>query len=247
MSTTPYYYRGAGVIWARAWNDPTAPLRALCNSSELKIDIKSKSEELQDYDSAAGGTIALASRIEGADVNMTLYDLNPLNLAMAYWGTSSSVVAGTVASEAVKAHKGSLSRLAKAGPTSVVVTSSDGLTTYTYGTDYGITGAGILVTSNSAIPENATIHVSYSYGIQTTIEAMTTGGIALYMLFDGINSAFDNKPRVVDLYKVQFEAVQGVEYKSEKAATIKLKGKLLRDDTQTGVDASKYFRETIVP
>ncbi|MBF0401887.1 MAG: hypothetical protein HQL90_14110 [Magnetococcales bacterium] len=247
MSIKKYWYKGGGVVHARPYASPTDPLRPLCNSSELKVDIKTKTEELPDYDGPSGGLAATSSRIEGADVTLTLYDLNYANLAMAYWGSTAAVAAGSVSGEVVVANPGSLTRLAFVGAANVVVTDASGSITYVLGVDYTLTGAGLLIPDTTTIPAGASIHVAYTYGDQAVVEAMTDGAKAMYLLLDGINSAMDGKPRVVDLWKVQFEAGQGIDYKGDKFATLQLKGKLLRDDTQTGAGASKFFRETIVP
>ncbi|MBF0283590.1 MAG: hypothetical protein HQL51_03930 [Magnetococcales bacterium] len=246
MSVASYFFKGKGTVYARLAANAAAPLRALANSSELKIDINSKSETLQDYDSPAGGIVAMESRIEDASVSLTLHDLNHLNLALAYWGASSNVAGATVTAEEVAAVKGGLVRLAHAGPSSVVVKSSDGQTTHAAGTDYTVTGAGLLIPDDSTIADGATIKVDYTHGAQAVVEAMTTGGAELLMVFDGINNAMDGKPRVVDIWRVKFDAAKGIDYKGDKFASIQLTGKLLRDDGQTGVGVSKYFRETMV-
>lgn len=247
MTIDKYWFKGGGIVHARLYANPNDPLRALCNSSELKISIKTKTEVLPDYDGPSGGSAAISSHIEDAEISLTLYDLNHANLALAYWGTSTDVAGGTVANEAVTAYTGSLARLAHAGASSVVVTDSSGATTYTLGTDYTVTGAGVIIADGGAIQNGSTINVSYSYGDQVVIEAMTTGARAMYILLDGINNAMDGKPRIVDLWKVQFEAGQGIDYKGDKFASLQLKGKLLRDDTRTGAGVSLFFRETMIP
>ncbi|MBF0192103.1 MAG: hypothetical protein HQL99_13330 [Magnetococcales bacterium] len=247
VSVSSYYFKGVGTVHARVHASPTDPLRPLCNSSELKIDINTKTEVIRDYDSPSGGTAAMSSYIEDANITLTLHDLNHANLAMAYWGSSSQVAAGSVTDEVVTARKGSLVRLARAGASSVVVKSSDGLTTFVAETDYTPTGAGLIIPATSTIDDNESIKVSYSYGAQVTVEAMTSGAVALYLLLDGVNSMMDGKPRIVDLWKVQFEAAKGIDLKGDKPAAIQLTGKLLRDDSQDGAGVSKYFRETIIP
>ncbi|GAB0056749.1 hypothetical protein SIID45300_01061 [Candidatus Magnetaquicoccaceae bacterium FCR-1] len=246
MTAQAYYYKGAGKVYARRYDNPNDPLRELTNSSELKIGINSKTETIKDYDSPSGGVAASASIIEDADVTLVLHDLNHENLALAYWGTSAAVAAGTVSNEVVTAHKGTLTRLARAGASSVVVKSSDGLTTFASGTDYTVTGAGLIIPDTSTIDDLESLKVSYSHGAQATIEAMTTSAQRLYMLFDGINSVMDGKPRIVDLWCVQFEASKGNDYKGDKPATLQLTGRLLRDDTRTEAGASKFFSETLV-
>ncbi len=246
-SIAKYHYRGRGLVHTRPYADSAAPLRPLCDSSDLKIGVKSKTDVLQDYDSPAGGVVGISSLIEDVTIDLVLHDLNYANLCLAYQGTSSSVTAGTVTDEVVTVHKGSLSCLAHAGATSVVVKNSDGETTYAAGTDYAVSGAGISILDASSLTDGASVKVSYSYGAQMIVEALISGAIQQSLVFDGINSMMDGKARVVRLWKAQFEAAKEVGLKSDKASSIQLTGRLLRDDTKTGGAVSQYFQETIVP
>ncbi|MBF0424331.1 MAG: hypothetical protein HQL66_00720 [Magnetococcales bacterium] len=242
----PYYYKGNGRLYFRPYATPSAPLIRLANVKELKVSIKEKTETLPDYDDPAGGVAAMASRIEDAQIDLIIHDIQAPNLALALWGSATDVAGTSVNDEAVSVYKGSLTCLARAGATAVVVKSSDGTTTYAAGTDYQVTGAGLLIPATSSIADGASLKVSYTYPAQHQVEAMTGTGQEVFLVCDGLNLAGNGRPRVVRLWRAKLKPAKEVDYiNTDKFTELALSGSLLRDETR-GDGLSKYFSETIV-
>lgn len=239
-------YLGSGKVYLRDASKAQSPSYEIGNVSELKLAIDEEVIEQKDYTSAGGGTHAEVRRINSVTASMVLHDLNADNLALATRGTTTAVAAGTVTDEAHSAWAGSLVRLEHPAPTSVVVTSTDGATTYT---DYEVRPEGIFVlatgdiatAATSAGDAGVTIKVAYSYGAYTNIEALTQGGTTWQVSFGGINEADSNKPVLVDLWKVNLGAASNLSLIGDELGSIPLEGKCLKESSKGGGD-SAFFR-----
>jgi hypothetical protein len=220
-------------------------LQRIGNTSKLSVSIDQESKELADYENPGGGVAEALTRIKEAKVSLTLHNLNASNLAIAVFGDSSAINAGTVTDESHTAHKGALIRLAHLAPTAVVVTNTTGATTFVAGTDYVVSGGGIIIPETSNIAENATIKVSYAYGAQNVVEAITAVGAEYTLAFDGLNEVDSGKPCVVDLWRVRFSPAKSIELIDDDFGKIELEGKLLKDETRPAGE-SQYFRYAFV-
>lgn len=216
-------------------------LQRIGNTSKLGLSIDEESKELADYENAGGGVADALSRIKDVKVALTLHNLNAANLALALFGNANAIDAGTVTNANRTANKGALVRLDHLGATAVVVTNPAGTTTYALGADYQVTGAGLLIPDNSGIADNAPIKVSYAYGAQNLIEAITATGQEYTLAFDGLNEADSGKPCVVDLWRVRFAPTKSLDLIDDDYSKLELEGKLLKDDGRP-LGTSQYFR-----
>jgi len=239
-----YSYIGVGPIYLRKIGG-TDGLKPIGNVSELNFSAQEEQKELMDYTSAGGGTRNEKRRISGVEVSITMHDLSPDNLAIAMYGDTTAVTAGSVASEEITAKLDSLIRLAHVAPTSVVVKNQAGDTTYVAGTDYETKPSGIIPLSTGAITEDQVLDVAYSYPAQDVVQALTQDAGEYELLFDGINEARSGKAAVVNAHRVRFGAAQNLGLIGDDYAGLELTGKLLADDTQAeGI--SRFFTSTLV-
>lgn len=216
-------------------------LQRIGNTSKLSLAIDEESKELADYENAGGGVADALSRIKDAKISLTLHNLNAANLAIALFGDANAINAGTVTNENRIARKGALVRLDKLGASAVVVTNAAGTTTYVAGTDYQVTGGGLLIPDTSTIPDADPIKVAYAYGAQNVIEAITATGLEYTLAFDGLNEADSGKPCVVDLWRVRFTPAKSLDLIDDDFSKLELEGKLLKDDSRPA-GTSQYFR-----
>jgi hypothetical protein len=147
-----------------------------------------------------------------------------------------------IVDEEHEAYKGALIRLGKIDATHVVVTSEDGNTTYVDGVAYRRTSGGIVVLADGPIADEQTIKVSYRYGRQQVIEALTQGQGEYCLTFDGVNEAENNQSVVVDLHRIKFGLPQSLAMIGDDFARMEATGELLLDPAQTGLGASKFYR-----
>lgn len=233
-------YLGAGQVYAKA-EGVAAALAAIGNVSELKLSVEEESKEQTDYTHGGGGTYAEVKRVKGVTVTATLHDINKTNLARALYGDASAVTGGTVTDEEHTAYQGGLIRLAHPQPTSVVVKSSDGLTTYVLDVDYEVRQEGVLILAG-AIADATVVKIDYAYAGYDVVQALTKSGVILEMAFGGVNEADSGKPVIVDLFRVSLGAAKEVSLIGDDFASLQLEGKLLVDTTKTGAGISRYMK-----
>jgi hypothetical protein len=220
-------------------------MRFLSNATSMAIAITEEEKKLKDYTAQGGGNRNVLSRIDEIKINFELTDISPENIALALAGTVDDVEAGTVEDEAVTAVVGAISTLAYVGATDVTVTNEDGTETYALNTDYEVTGAGISVVPGSTILSGETLLVSYSYGAQKAVEALTDSSREYRIVFDGLNEAQSGSPRVVDFYRLKFSPTSGMGYIGDDFDSLTLSATLLRDSTKPS-GKSAYFKDVQV-
>lgn len=239
-----YSYLGSGKVYL-ANNSLTTGLLEIGNCSKLEFATDEEIKELQDYQSPGGGVINEVRRTKGVNLAMTLHQMDPANLAMALYGTSTPTVAGTVTDEVITARKGALCRLAKPNPTSVVVTDNAGTTTYVAGTDYEVRPGGIFVFTGGAITAAESLKVDYSYGGFDVVQALLNAPGEYLLFFEGLNEARTGKPVLIDAWRVKFGAAKALSLIGDDYAELSVEGKVLKDTTKTG-GTSQYFRAQMV-
>jgi hypothetical protein len=119
-TTSDYSYIGVGKIYMRDRNG-SGGLVPIGNVSALNFAVAEEQKELMDYTNAGGGTRNEVRRITGVEAKITLHDLSPDNLALALYGDSSIVAAGSVTGESVSVSAGALIPLANVAASSVVI------------------------------------------------------------------------------------------------------------------------------
>jgi hypothetical protein len=184
-------------------------------------------------------------RITGVTLAMTLHDLSPENLAMALYGTTEAVAAGSVTDETVTAQVGALVRLAHTGISNVVVQDETDTTTYTAGTDYEVRPGGIFILSTGAITDGETLHVAYDYGAQDVVQALDGAQGTYELVFEGLNEARSGKPVIVDVWRARFGAAGTISFIGDDYAGLEISGKALKDTSKPS-GTSQYFRVTLV-
>lgn len=98
MALKNYAYIGKGIVTLQQGsNDPVD----VGNASSLSFAISEDQINLPNYRNLAGGSYASVSRISEVQVQMTLHDLSPENLAMVLFGEYTEDVPGTHVIEAL--------------------------------------------------------------------------------------------------------------------------------------------------
>jgi len=239
-----YSYIGSGKIYMRDLSG-SGGLIEVGNVSKLDIGTEEETKELRDYRSPGGGVINEVRRITGVTLAMTLHDLSPENLAMALYGTTEAVAAGSVTGETVTAQVGALVRLAHTGISNVVVQDETDTTTYTAGTDYEVRPGGIFILSTGAITDGETLHVAYDYGAQDVVQALDGAQGTYELVFEGLNEARSGKPVIVDVWRARFGAAGTISFIGDDYAGLEISGKALKDTSKPS-GTSQYFRVTLV-
>ncbi len=240
-----YSYMGVGKVHLRE-RGAAAPLLHIGNVSVLNFGVSEDVKEQKDYTAVGGGTVAEVRRIASVECAMTLLDLDHKNIARAFFGSSSVVASGTVADEPHTAYVGGLIPTNKPINTEETVTVKAGATTYVLGEDYSVSSGGITILAGGDIEDGDAITISYSNLGYGNVEAITVAAKEYELFFEGLNEAKSGRAVNVQAYRIKFGATQVLDLINEDFASFEVKGKLLRDNTKTGADISKYFKAQIV-
>lgn len=232
-SVKEFSYIGVGLVYANG-----VPVG---NVDQLDFSVEEDTRELRDYTAPGGGLANRISRISAVNGTLQMRDFLAENIARAFRGSASDVVAGSVTDEAHTAKLGQLIRTAHIQPTAMVATDDTGTTTYVDGTDYEVVNAGIIPLPGGSIPDDSGVLLSYDYGAQRVVEALTESEQDVYMVFDGVNEAQSGKPVVVDCWRLRFSPTSGVSLIGEDFGAMPLAFSLIKDPTK-GAGVSQYFR-----
>ncbi len=240
-------YIGKGEIFLGPYAGGAAMV-SIGNVAELTFSHGTEKKELLDYTSAGGGKANSIERITGVTMNIKAHDINANNLALGAFGTTSAVTAGTVLDETHAAYKGGLVPLDFVPDLTVapVVTDMAGTTTYTAGTDYILTGAGIYVLSGSTIPDSVAsadnIKVDYTKKAVSVVEALVSSAQEFKLVFAGLNEAQSGKQAIITVHRFKPGAAQNVSYLGDDYASLDLPGEALSDSAITGAGLSKFYK-----
>lgn len=188
-----------------------------------------------------GGLATTLERLTGCGVNLTFQSISVPNLALMLRAGITEVASGTVSEADYTAYLGGLIRLQYMNPSTVVVTNSAGTTTYVNGTDYKVTGAGVIPLEGGAITEAQAIKISYAYSAQRIVQPFTQGQGEYTIYFDGLNEAENNANVTVDLHRVKLAIPQELSMIGDNFMRMAGTGDLLLDPTKTGVGVSKFY------
>lgn len=237
------YFRGQ--FYLKKYGDAAAPLLPMGNVSAFSISHNVTDITQEDF-TALGGTACAISYINSVTASMTLNCLNKENLAIAFQGTATALTVNSVTDEShtVKA-LGELIPLAFIPKKITVIVNDDQVapTTFTEGTDYIITSAGIIPLVGGTIAPADVLEISYSYGLGNIIEGVTTGQQSYELIFDGANSGEDGDQEVVmRIWKIKFGPTATFNLlNTGEFGSIEITGVLLKDDTKVGSGKSKYY------
>lgn len=245
-----YSYLGAGKAYIREYGS-SAPLLEIGNASAVNLGVTEQAITLQDHTKPGGGTYNEVKRIESVDLNMTLHDLSPANLARAFLGTIQSEVAGTATAEPVVAYKGGFAPTEHVPTAITSVTGPSGSPSYTEGDDYEFRDGGIWIPDGSSIADPvggaANIEVTYTYAAQDTVQAMTVAAKDYQLVFVGLNEARSGKVARVTVHRVKFGPAQALALVSaDEHAALEVSGKVQADASQHGAGVSQYFKAQLV-
>ena len=112
--------------------------------------------------------------------------------------------------------------------------------------NYEVRPEGLYVLPQAAdIQAGDKLWVSYSWGDQAVIEALTTKAVELELSFGGLNEADGGKPCVVDVWRVSQSITKQLALINDKFGALEVSGSVLQDMRRSGSGISRYYRQTI--
>lgn len=177
------------------------------------------------------------TRSQSAEVSMTLSEWVKANVLLALRAvevpdaTSGSVSAEACGTGFVAGDVYLLGQATGRPRTNVsAVTVSDGGGALTLNTDYTLNADTGAVTFLA--PTTGSVTADYTYDDLPFASMFRAGSKDFWLRFDGVNKADEDRPLVVDLYKVQFNPAANLDLLSDELALIELSGAVLVDDTK---------------
>lgn len=235
-----YSYYGVGRVFIRERGTTTAMLH-VGNVSALDFGVTEDVKKQEDYTTTGGGNVAEVRRITGVEASMTLLDLDPKNLARAFYGTSANVASSSVVDESHTAYVGGFIPTNKPMDLTATITVKEGATTLTAGTDYEVSSGGITVLGG-ALANGDTVLISYSALAHDVVQAMTSESKEYEMFFEGLNEAREGNTVNVHAYRVKLGATDMLSLIKNDFSSFTVKGSVLRDNTKVGTGVSKFFK-----
>ena len=152
---------------------------------------------------------------QSLQVSVRLENINIDNLALAIFGTSATIAAGSVTGETHTAHKGYsffLNRINAPAFTSLSFGSTP--TPGVLGTDYSVNlkASEVYIPSTSAIPDATEVTCAYTAGAMKRINGYAATNTELWLRYNGLNMADDLKPIIAEVFKVRFNPASVLDF-----------------------------------
>jgi len=168
----------------------------------------------------ANGTLALTGITPGATTTLT--GANTLAVGQRV------VVGGAAGADAAFIN----------GKVMTVVTASAGSVT----TDLNTSTKTITGAAAKVFTEGDAVAVDYTYANQKVVDGLTTGSKELFMRFEGLNTAEENAPVVVEVFKFSTDPFKELALIGDTVQSFVLEGSVLADNAR--LTGSKYFAVT---
>tara|TARA_R110002167_G_scaffold188319_1_gene389827 strand:- start:11652 stop:12401 length:750 start_codon:yes stop_codon:yes gene_type:complete len=242
MARNVFTYIGAGQVYLQRLDQSTG-LLPIGDVSALELAIETSEITLTQHTQAGGGNLDKIDRIDSFGLSMTLSELSKESIAMALYGDSATVAAGTVTDEQ---HDnivlGALLKFENQPDASVAptVTNTAKDVTYVAGTDYTVTSLGIIPMTAGSITADSSILVSYTKLGVDVVQLLTNSGYEYGLVFEGLNEANSGIAQPIELYRIKFSPTSGLGLITEEFGSLELSGEALVDTTKTGNGVSRY-------
>lgn len=180
----------------------------------------------------------------GTDYDATYKNIMALTDGAISAGDTVKVSYAELTEQAMTAANGLMETQYLPDPTSMMITNSDGTTTYVRGVDYDVDSAGFELIESGAISAGTAIKVHYAVLPSVQLEALAATGAEFYGLFKGMNEARSGAPMNIRIYRIKFSPTDGLDLISDEYGQITLKGSILAD-TGRPAGTSQYFTATM--
>jgi len=233
-----YYASFQGRVYLAERSLLGQPVNARQVGNVSKLSLALKTEVIEHYESMSGQRSQDLRMIKqkSASVNLTLEEFTAENLALALYGSSVQSAAGSVTAEPVggaAAVVGERYFLAHPKVSALVVTDSAATpatltagTHYTADTDFG--ALQFLDTTGLTAPFKA----AYTFGAVSDVGLFTAPLPERFLRFEGVNTAFGNEKWLIELYRVAFDPLKGLDVIGDDLNKFELDGSLLADSTK---------------
>jgi len=241
---TAYKGRGAVSIALRNTDGTLGQWFPVAESRRLEVTNTQDFEDQYSRCDRVGGNIIHALQQTDYEVAIDTYDFSPDSLARAYYGTVSTVAAGSAVNEAlVFTAVGETMPLANPFGVTAISAESNTATALVEDVDYSVDlehgTITLLDATNFTGSVPGQMDVDYSFIEYDKVESGLTGVKEYAVRFDGIN-VLDNMPYQVFMWRIAMNLSASLSLITEDTASLEMTGKLLADTTRPAGE-SQYW------
>lgn len=235
-------YIGNGKWWIRP-RGSSDPRREIGNCSAASFSVTSEESSLQNY-RGGGGEANKRERISAVALSVTAHDFSAENLALAIRGDVSAGASAAVSAEVQPGQNSGLIATNSLIDTSqtVTVTGPSGTPSYTAGTDYTVSAAGIEVIESGSIASGADIEITYQSLATNIVDALMNSGQEFELIFDGLNEAQSGDPVVIYVWRGKSGVTDELAAIGDDYGALTLPFAVLGDSTKEAAGQSAYYR-----
>ena len=175
-------------------------------------------------------------------------ELIATNLALALYGTTTTITPGTVTGELLPnpVTPGSLYPLAMQNVSAVQIQDSDATPQTLPVSQYSVNakhGSLVVLDATSGGPYTEPFTVDYAYGAAQSTAMFTQPLPERWIRFEGLNTADGNREVVIDLYRVAINPAKELSIITDELLKFELSGQVLADLTKpVGGDLGQFGR-----
>lgn len=218
-------------------------LRYLENVSNFQFSFVEEEKKLPDYASASGGTDSSVKRITDVTGTMDLRHFTPANLALALWGTTTTLNTSPIVDEAgYKIVEDMLCPTKRLINTTVAPVVKKGATVIDTA-DYVVSPGGIQIASTittATVNSGDDITISYTPQASADVQALIGSAPDVSIHLEGINDV-DGKYTIGKFYKCKLGVAQNVSLIGDDFGTLQLSFTMQKDETIVAAGKSQYF------
>lgn len=205
-------FAGQGVLRV-GYKDPVTglPLGLMDVGNCTALSIGNSVERRVKREMRTGQQQRVRNNVRSVDytANFTIDSVAKEVLEVIYNGTGTDVAGATVTAQAITAYRGKAFFLGRVNLTSFTsLTNSGATTTYVNGTDYKVNlSSGVIeIPAGSAITDGQSVRANYVCGAHEKFAAATESiNRPLWLFFEGLNTAEEDAPYVVEVFSVQIQ------------------------------------------
>ena len=244
------YFSGQGRVYigARDSNGNPAGLTFVGNVPELKVSLSVDTIEHQESQSGQRLTDLQLIKTKKGEFSCTLEEMIATNLALALYGTTTTVSPGTVTGEVLPnpVTPGSLYPLTFQNVSAVQIQDADAAPKALPASQYNINakhGSVVILDVSSGGPYTEPFTVDYAYGVANVTAMFTQALPERWIRFEGLNTADGNREVVIDLYRVAINPAKELSVITDELLKFELSGQVLADLSKpVGGDLGQFGR-----
>ncbi|RPE76861.1 hypothetical protein [Vulcaniibacterium tengchongense] len=230
------YFSGQGRVYigARDAAGNPAGLTFVGNVPELKVSLSVETLEHQEAQSGQRLTDLQLIKTKKGEFACTLEELSSGNLALALYGHSTTVAAGTVTGEALPnpVTAGHLYPLAHQNVSAVQIQDGSSPPKPLPATQYQVHarhGSVLILDATTGGPYVEPFTVDYAFGAAQSTAMFTRPLPERWIRFEGLNTADANREVVIDLYRVAINPAKELSIITDELLKFELSGQVLAD------------------